>query len=94
MRLGSTVTGSMKLAAAAGIEIPPSAVSRSDRQSAVWVVDPEDRTVASRDIQVRRPPIRIRVEVTSGLNPGDIVVTAGVQALRPGQKVRLLETKQ
>jgi hypothetical protein len=34
------------------------------------------------------------VEVASGLNPGDIVVTAGVQALRPGQKVRVLETKQ
>jgi hypothetical protein len=34
------------------------------------------------------------VEVASGLNPGDIVVTAGIQALRPGQKVRLLETKQ
>jgi len=31
-----------------------------------------------------------RVVVTSGLNPGDVVVTAGVQALRPGQKVRLL----
>jgi hypothetical protein len=33
-------------------------------------------------------------QVASGLNPGDIVVTAGVQALRPGQKVRLLETAQ
>mgnify|MGYP001084317572 CR=1 FL=1 len=33
------------------------------------------------------------VQVGSGLNPGDIVVTAGVQALRPGQKVRLLETQ-
>jgi hypothetical protein len=28
--------------------------------------------------------------VDSGLSPGDVVVTAGVQALRPGQKVRLL----
>ena len=31
---------------------------------------------------------RIGEDVT----PGDVVVTAGVQALRPGQKVRLLET--
>ncbi len=30
------------------------------------------------------------VVVGSGLAAGDIVVTAGVQALRPGQKVRLL----
>jgi multidrug efflux pump subunit AcrA (membrane-fusion protein) len=33
------------------------------------------------------------VQVTSGLQPGDVVVTAGVQALRPGQKVRLLEAR-
>ena len=32
------------------------------------------------------------VQVASGLNHGDIVVTAGAQALRPGQKVRPLET--
>jgi hypothetical protein len=29
--------------------------------------------------------------VGSGLAAGDVIVTAGVQALRPGQKVRLLE---
>ena len=34
------------------------------------------------------------VQVASGLNPGDVVVTAGAQALRPGQKVRPLETPQ
>jgi multidrug efflux pump subunit AcrA (membrane-fusion protein) len=30
------------------------------------------------------------VVVAHGLDTGDIVVTAGVQALHPGQKVRLL----
>jgi hypothetical protein len=28
--------------------------------------------------------------ISQGLEPGDVVVTAGVQALHPGQKVRLL----
>jgi membrane fusion protein, multidrug efflux system len=28
--------------------------------------------------------------ISQGLAPGDVVVTAGVQALHPGQKVRLL----
>jgi RND family efflux transporter MFP subunit len=92
MRLGSTVTGRLKLAATSGTEIPPSAVIRSDRQTAVWVVDPKTGTVGARNIEVRASD-SARVEVASGLNPGDIVVTAGVQALRPGQKVRLLETK-
>lgn len=91
MRLGTTVTGRMKLATVAGIEIPPSAVVRKDRQAAVWVVDPKTGAVATRSIEIRSSDPS-RVEVASGLNPGDVVVTAGVQALRPGQKVRLLGT--
>lgn len=93
MRLGATVTGRMALAAAPAIEIPPSAVIRADRQAAVWVVDPKTGTVATRAIEIRSSDPQ-RVDVASGLNPGDVVVTAGIQALRPGQKVRLLETKQ
>jgi RND family efflux transporter MFP subunit len=93
MRLGATVTGRMALASAPTIEIPPSAVIRSDRQAAVWVFDPKTGTVASRNIEIRSSD-PVRVDVASGLDPGDIVITAGIQALRPGQKVRLLETKQ
>ena len=36
----------------------------------------------------------IVVSVSDGLNPGDVVVTAGVQALHPGQQVRLLGSQQ
>ncbi len=90
MRLGSTVVGRLKLAAAEVIEIPPSAVVRSDRQSSVWVVDPKTGTVSSRPIDIASSDPN-RVEVRGGLNPGDVVVTAGVQALRPGQKVTLLK---
>jgi RND family efflux transporter MFP subunit len=93
MRLGTTVTGRLNLASAAAIEIPPSAVTRSDRQASVWVVDPKTGTVASRAIEIRSSD-PTRVEVASGLVPGDVVVTAGVQALRAGQKVRLLEARQ
>ena len=91
MRLGTTVTGRVRLnASAAIIEIPPSAVVRNDRSAAVWVVDPKTGAVASRAIEIRSSDPN-RVEVASGLNAGDVVVTAGVQALRPGQKVRALE---
>lgn len=89
MRLGTTVTGRVKLAATETIEIPPSAIVRSDRQAAVWVVDPKTSAVAMRNIEIRSSDPN-RVEVAAGLNPGDVVVTAGVQALRPGQKVSLL----
>lgn len=93
MRLGTTVTGRLKLASTPSIDIPPSAITRAGGQAAVWVVDPKTFQVAARPIEIRSSD-PVRVEIASGLNPGDIVVTAGVQALRPGQKVRPLETQQ
>jgi RND family efflux transporter MFP subunit len=92
MRLGSTVTGRMQLDAVPGAQIPASALVRSDGKTAVWVVDTKQGTVALRNIAVRASDASA-VQVESGLNPGDVVVTAGVQALRPGQKVRPIETK-
>jgi len=90
MRLGSTVTGRMQIGAVSGIEVPASAVFRSDRQSAVWVVDRASGSVTARNIEVASSTPS-SVIVASGLSEGDVVVTAGVQALRPGQKVRALE---
>ena len=93
MRLGSTVTGRIKLDAAPTIQIPASALIRADGETAVWVYDPKAGTVA--DAQHRGAGSNATtVQVASGLKPGDIVVTAGVQALRPGQKVRPLGTTQ
>ena len=90
MRLGTTVTGRMQFGAPQGIEIPASALVRAEGRSAVWVVDPQALTVSLRTIEVSASdPAKVRV--ATGLKPGEIVVAAGVQALRPGQKVRLLE---
>ncbi len=89
MRLGSTVTGSIQLGAGAGIEIPASALTASEQRPAVWLLDPANNTVSLRNIEVLRYDLA-RVAVAEGLQPGDIVVTAGVQTLRPGQQVRLL----
>ena len=92
MRLGSTVTGRIQLDAVSGITIPAAALVRADGKTAVWVFDAKAGTVSLRNIAVRASDAA-QVQVASGLSPGDIVVTAGVQALRPGQKVRLLETQ-
>ena len=55
----------------------------------MWVVDPQSQTVALRTIDVARYD-PASVVVSHGLEAGDVVVTAGVQTLHPGQKVRLL----
>jgi RND family efflux transporter MFP subunit len=89
LRLGSTVTGTMRMETAAAIEIPGSALVRAGAQSSVWIVDPKTQTVSQRPIRVASHNAD-RVVVAEGLEAGDVVVTAGVQALHPGQKVRLL----
>ena len=92
MRLGSTVTGSVNLDATNAIEIPASALMRSGGTTAVWVVDPKALTVSLRQVEVQSQDTA-SVRIGAGLKAGDLVVTAGVQALHPGQKVRLLGTK-
>jgi RND family efflux transporter MFP subunit len=90
MRLGATVTGRMEVDSGQIIEIPATALTQLDRRPAVWIVDPATSTVSMRNIDVLRfDPAT--VVVSEGVEPGEIVVTAGVQALHPGQKVRLLE---
>jgi RND family efflux transporter MFP subunit len=93
MRLGSTVTGRIRLAAPPGVEVPASALTESDGGPAVWVVDPHDQTVSLRKVQVLRYDAT-SVVVSEGLERGDVVVTAGVHVLHPGQKVRLSEPAQ
>jgi len=91
MRLGSTVVGRMQLDATPTIELPAAALTEFDRRPAVWVVDAASLTVSPRTVEVlRHNPAT--VAIASGLEPGEIVVTAGTQALHPGQKTRLLES--
>jgi RND family efflux transporter MFP subunit len=89
MRLGATVSGRMEVDHGHGLSIPASALTASNNGPAVWVVDPANLTVALKPVEVQRFDPGT-VVVSGGLDGGEIVVTAGVQALHPGQKVRLL----
>jgi multidrug efflux pump subunit AcrA (membrane-fusion protein) len=55
------------------------------------VVDPKSLTVSLRNVEVARND-PATVAISEGLDTGDIVVTAGTQALHPGQKTRLLDS--
>ncbi|HEX5640390.1 MAG TPA: efflux RND transporter periplasmic adaptor subunit [Burkholderiaceae bacterium] len=92
MLLGSTVTGRMQLAGAPAIQVPATALMRADGRTSVWVFDKASGTVSLRNIELGNADAN-NVQVASGLKPGEVVVTAGAQALRPGQKVRLLEPR-
>jgi RND family efflux transporter MFP subunit len=89
MRLGATVVGRLNMDSGPVIAIPASALTRTNQQPAVWIVDPASKTVSLHNVDVGRFD-QAQVVVSRGLDAGDVVVTAGVQALHPGQKVRLL----
>jgi membrane fusion protein, multidrug efflux system len=89
MRLGATVVGQTRLRASNGIELPATALTVLDNQPAVWIVDPKSLQVSLRAVELQRQASS-SIVVSKGVNPGELVVTAGVHALRPGQKVRLL----
>jgi RND family efflux transporter MFP subunit len=90
MRLGANVIGTVMTNEGQVVSLPSSALFDKDGKPAVWLVG-ADRTVSLKPITVARYTDDSFV-VGSGLARGDIVVTAGVQKLIPGEKVRLLET--
>jgi RND family efflux transporter MFP subunit len=88
MRLGATVVGSVTLSPEPVVSVPGTSIVQLDGKPAVWVVDPSSGKVTARAVNVIRYDASA-VVISSGLKDGDIVVTAGVHALRPGQQVRL-----
>ena len=69
------------------LRVPLSALVQSKGASAVWVVE---------NGAVRLQPVQVGgvagndVLLTNGVKPGQTIVTAGVNLLKPGQKVRIL----
>lgn len=89
MLLGSIVGGRVTVEGDSLIMVPASALATSEGKPALWVVDPAKSTVSLRTIRIARHEPD-SVIVAEGLTPGDTVVTAGVQTLRAGQKVRII----
>ena len=89
MRLGANIVGTVTLNRARTAMIPGSALFQKDGKPAVWLVA-KDRTVQLEPIAINRYQ-GDSVVVGGGLADGEIVVTAGVQKLLPGQKVALME---
>ncbi len=88
MLLGATVFGHISLASAQTMQIPAAALTSSANKAAVWVVTRSDSTVSLRPIEIAGYTTD-GVVVAGGLKPGEMVVTAGVQALHQGQKVAI-----
>jgi len=89
LQLGQTATVTIaRPPASAQALLPLSALRELQGRTAVWVVDPKQSVVRARFIRIGDAQGN-EVAVSDGLQPGDIVVTAGVHVLTEGQAVRL-----
>ena len=88
LRLGQTASVLVDAPAVAGvIKLPLTAVFQQGGQSAVWLVDRAAMVVRAQRVGLAGADGNL-VLVSTGLTPGQAVVTAGVHALTDGQKVR------
>jgi RND family efflux transporter MFP subunit len=90
MTLGAAVIGESRLQPRNRAIVPWSALSSENGQPAVWIIDPQSRTVSLKPITIEDYETG-KVVVREGLHAGDVIVTAGAQFLRPRQRVALRE---
>jgi RND family efflux transporter MFP subunit len=88
IRLGMTATVQFSARSdAAQIRLPLAALVQNKGATSVWLV--ENGAVRLAEVQLGAP-LGNEILVASGLQPGQTVVTAGVNLLKNGQKVRIL----
>lgn len=89
-RLGTAISVTLSSTIKPRIELPLSALQEVDGKPRIWVVDVQAQTVAPRDVSIISRSDST-VVVASGVKSGERIVTAGVNSLKPGQKVKVDE---
>ncbi|MEJ6022772.1 efflux RND transporter periplasmic adaptor subunit [Ramlibacter sp. PS4R-6] len=74
------------------IKLPTSALRKEGNGTAVWVLDKQTMTVKSQPVVIATADGNEAV-IASGLQPGMLVVSAGVHVLSPGQKVAIFRER-
>ncbi len=82
----ASVAFNTPLRVAGGVRIPLYALAERDGKSMVWVLDGQSMTVKPTPVVTGDVTGNV-VLIAKGLAPGQEIVTAGVHALNPGQKV-------
>ncbi len=87
IQLGMTATVAFTNEAAPGIRLPMTALFNHKEKTAVWVVEQGAVKLVMVDVA---GAVGNEIVIASGLAPSQMVVTAGVNLLREGQKVTVL----
>jgi len=73
------------------LSVAQTAVFHEKTSTYVWIYNPSTSKVEKREVSISLDGTHGRVNISSGLNNGDQVITAGVHYLVEGQKVKPLE---
>ena len=84
------IQGQLPESVETGVHVPPTALfaGTDTEHSYVWIIDND--VVTRREVETGALTTT-GVLVTSGLNPGELIVAAGVSALTEGQSVRVID---
>jgi multidrug efflux pump subunit AcrA (membrane-fusion protein) len=89
MRIGMTASVLFKIQQETPINILPlTALTERNGKTVAFVVDKDTQTVRQREVEAQGVS-EDGARIASGLAPGEIVVTGGVQFLQDGMRVRL-----
>jgi RND family efflux transporter MFP subunit len=89
-RLGTAISVTLSSAIKPRIELPLTALQEVDGKSRIWVIDAQTQTVSPRDVSLISRTDSTMI-LASGVKSGERVVSAGVNSLKPGQKVKIDE---
>jgi len=69
------------------VSVPLTAIAIDGEQKYVWVVDKNSMKVARRDVEIEAG-VGVNLNITSGLEAGEMIVAAGVSSVSEGMQVR------
>ncbi|WEK10166.1 MAG: efflux RND transporter periplasmic adaptor subunit [Candidatus Pseudomonas colombiensis] len=92
-RLGTAISVTLSSAIEPRTRLPLSALQEVDGKARIWVIDTQQQTVAPRDVTVLSRDADSAL-ISQGATPGERIVSAGVNSLKPGQKVKIDEDSQ
>lgn len=87
-RLGTAISVTLSSAIKPRIELPATSAQEVDGKTQIWVIDMQNQTVSPRVVTVVSRSDD-SVVLAGGVNDGDRIVTAGVNSLKPGQKIKV-----
>lgn len=87
-RLGTAISVTLSSAIEPRIELPANVLQEVDGKTQIWIIDTQSQTVSPRPVNVISRDNDSAV-LAGGVKGGELVVTAGVNSLKPGQKVKV-----